>query len=116
MTQKYFGLRGQHTITTDHATTQEQLLAAGFEEYPAVTGNPTLRFVDGEWRDVRVTRHYGRAGRFEQSAHLNEDEHDSFRVQGFEEYTRDRRRNSSNCTPPRMVERPGRLTYLPISN
>jgi hypothetical protein len=43
--------------------------------------------VDGEWRDVQVTRHYGKAGRFEHSAHLNEDEHDDFRSQGFEEYT-----------------------------
>ena len=86
MTQKYFGLRGKHTITTNDTATQAQLLAAGFEEYPAVTGNPTLRFVDGEWRDVRATRHYGRAGRFEQSALLNEDEHDAIRAQGFEEY------------------------------
>ena len=87
MTQKHFGLRGKHTITTNDAATQAQLFAAGFEEYLEVTGNPTLRFVDGEWRDVQVTRHYGKAGRFEHSAHLNEDEHDDFRSQGFEEYT-----------------------------
>ena len=84
---KYFGLRGKHTITTSDPITQKKLLADGFEEYPNVPMSSGLRFVDGEWRDVQVTRHYGKAGRFERSAHLNEDEHnDDFRAQGFEEY------------------------------
>jgi len=84
--EKHFGLRGKHTISTDDARTHEKLRAAGFEEYPTAPLSTGLRFVDGEWRDTVVLRHYGQDGRFTHSAHLNEDSHEHIRARGFEEY------------------------------